>query len=84
MSKLSGEKFAYDAADKGVKLGETKPSKETKGSWYEVYHYQKQIVAVIFYDIQNCYIADGEFITENDLYKYTDDPEKAKSILKSI
>ncbi len=84
MSKLTGEKLAYEAADKGVKLGETKPSKATKGSWYEVYHYQGQIVAVIFYDTQNCYIADGEFITETDLDKYTDDPETAKSILESI
>lgn len=84
MSKLTGESLAYKAADKGVKLGETKPSRETKGSWYEVYYYEEKIIAVIFFDLQNCYIADGEFIEKEELAQYTEDTEKAFSILESL
>lgn len=84
MSNLTGEKLAYQAADHGVKLGETKPSRETKGLWYEVYLYQDKIIAVIFYDTQNCYIADGELITKEQFSQYTDDPERAIEILNSL
>lgn len=84
MSNLTGEQLACKAADNGIKLGETKPSRETKGSWYEVYYYQNQIIAVIFYDTQNCYIADGEFITKEQLDQYTEDPEQAIEILNSL
>lgn len=84
MSKLVGENRAYLAAAQGVKLGETRPSKETKGSWFEVYFHKNEIIAVIFFDTQNCYIADGEIIDESELKMYTEDPEEAIAKLLSL
>jgi hypothetical protein len=81
MSNLVGENYASDAADNGVKLGEVPMSKETKGSWSELYYYEEKLISVIFYDPQSCYIADGEHIKEEDISLYTDDMENALLLL---
>ncbi len=78
---LVGEKKAYEAAENGIKLGEVPMSKETKGSWSELYYYNNELISVIFYDPQSCYISDGELVTEETMHLYTDDIESTQSLL---
>jgi hypothetical protein len=84
MSNLVGENYAYEAADKGTKIGELPPSKETKDSWSELYFYENKIISVIFYDTSSCYIADGELVDENDIAKYTNDLASTISVLSKL
>lgn len=79
---LVGENKAYEAAENGIKIGEVPMSRETKGSWSELYYYKNQIISVIFYDPQSCYISDGELVQEDNLSLYTNDIEETKELLQ--
>ena len=80
---LIGENKAYEAAENGIKIGEVPMSKETKGSWSELYYFDKKLISVIFYDPQSFYISGGEIVNESNMHLYTDDIEKTKYILKT-
>ena len=79
---LVGENKAYEAAENGIKIGEVPMSRETKGSWSELYYYNNQIISVIFYDPQSGYISDGELVQEDNLSLYTNDIEETKELLQ--
>lgn len=79
MSEYIGKEQAQQAADYGVKIGETEPCRETKGSWWQVMVYRGRIFACSTWPGQgvNC----GEEITADELPLYCDDPDAARRVL---
>lgn len=79
MSQYVNEKIAQAAADNGVKIGETEPSRETKGSWWEVFKLENgDIIACVMGDWG---VSCGEKITPTELKYYVDDVEAAVAAL---
>lgn len=67
--------------DSGVMLGEIPPKKEHKGSYSELYFHNGLLININFTDILDCEIANFHTINENEIEKYTSDPQRAKYVL---
>ena len=70
---------AYEAIDRGVKIGGTEPCRESKGSWWSVVVYQGKIYACAIWPGQGA--SGGEEITADELPLYCDDPDAARKVL---
>ena len=80
MSEYVDEIVAQKAYDEGIKIGETEPCRESKGSWWEVYKTSKGIIACV---LTSWGVSCGEKITEDELHMYVDNLEAAKVALRS-
>jgi hypothetical protein len=78
MGSYVGEETASNAKDNGLLLGCTEPSRETKGSWWEVFLVKNEIIACVMFDGG---VSCGERITKDELHLYCDSPESALEIL---
>lgn len=78
MSIYVDEKEATAAYNEGVKIGETQPSEETEGYWWEVFMTPNGPIACA---MTECGVSYGERITEDEFHLYIDDTATAKAIL---
>lgn len=74
MSEYVSEDVAQRAAENGAEVGRTEPSRETKGSWWQVYAIDGELIACVF---TGWGASCGERITADELPLYTDDPHAA-------
>lgn len=81
MARYCGEDEATFAAINGIKIGETQPCKESKGSWWEVFYVDGNITATVN---TNLGISCGEIINEDELCLYVDDFEDASINLENL
>lgn len=80
-----GQNKAEDACENGIKIGEVPISRESKGSWSELYYFNGQIISVLFFDPSNCEIFEGILVTdENELSKHTNDIDETLLKLKEL
>ncbi len=79
MSQYVDEKIAQAAHDYGIKIGETEPSRETKGSWWEVFLVEGgDIIACVMTDWG---VSCGEKILPDEVKLYVDDVEASMGSL---
>ncbi|MFZ2452592.1 MAG: hypothetical protein WAW36_18955 [Methylovulum miyakonense] len=80
MATLIDDKLANQACDKGLKVGQTSPSRETKYSWFQVYKLEDQLIACVMDESIGCVC--GEAISTDELGGYVDDLEAAWVLLR--
>lgn len=68
MGTYVGESVAKEWHDNGLKVAFSEPSRETKGSWWEVYLYQDRLIACVMYD--SSYVSCGEEISKAEIEAY--------------
>jgi hypothetical protein len=78
MGKYVNDVAARTAHDRGIKIGETEPSRETKYSWWEVYKWSDYIIACVMTENG---VTCGEEILMDELHLYVDDIKSAKNKL---
>ncbi len=81
MGKYCGESEAKYAAENGVKIGETAPCKESKGSWWEVYYLDGKIFATVNTDWG---VSCGEVVSDDEVKFYVDDVEGAEINIENL
>ena len=74
MSEYVNETAAREAHKNGTKIGETEPTRETKGTWWEVFKSGEDIIACVMSEDG---VVCGERITPAELDMYVDDTETA-------
>lgn len=84
MSKEISENKASKVADKGILIGTLKPTRESKGTWSELYYYEGELISVVYSDPNDAWIVLGEKVEESEIEKYVDNYEKALLKLKEI
>jgi hypothetical protein len=67
------ENEASNIANKGTLIGESSPSRETKGSFWQVYLYEGELYAIGIGDVNDCWVFGGEKITREQIDQYVDD-----------
>lgn len=67
--------------DNGTLLGEMQPTKDSKGSWSELFYYNGKLISILYADTQDCWSVCAYEVEEEEINNNVDDPEKAKSIL---
>lgn len=82
MSNYVNEEVANKASDHGTLLGTTKPCRESKGMWWEVYAYENEVIACVCDVLAG--VTCGERVTDNTLHLYCDNPEDARSKLNIL
>lgn len=75
MAKHIDQNEARKAALKGLQVGQTEPSRETKGTWWEVYLFDGRLIACVL--DPSLGVVCGEEITETDIDLYCDNPVDA-------
>lgn len=82
MKTLSLSEDEASKATNGILLGELPATRESKGSWSELYLYENQLCSVCYSDMVDCWIIFGEVIDKTDLNKYVSDVDNAIKLLK--
>lgn len=72
-----GESLATEACNNGILLGSLPPSRESKGSWSELFYYKEKLISVMYEDTVNCWILDGYLIDESEISLHVTDLDAA-------
>ena len=76
MSKFVGQKEARAAAESGLLIGQTEPTRETKWSWWKVYVTPSgDIIACVMADAVG--VVCGEKLDKSEVGRYVDDTQAA-------
>lgn len=70
MSKYVNEEIALEASNEGELIGQSKRFTDTDNIWWEVYRYEKKIIACMLSDENG--IMCGEEISEAELPDYVE------------
>jgi len=80
MAHYIDEVLAKKVYNSGRKIGETEPSRETKGSWWEVFYIPTDgLYACV---MTSWGVECGEKISKDELPMYCDDVEKARELIR--
>lgn len=73
------EQDARKAAERGTLIGKTEPGRDTKGTWWQVYLHDGELIACVFDEMWGA--SCGERIDESELGSYCDDVDAARTAL---
>lgn len=79
MNEYVNNSVASDASKNGALIGKTRPDRETKGSWWEVFVKPDGVIVACV--MSNAGIGGGVIVSENDVHMYVDDEKAAKTAL---
>lgn len=74
--------IAYKAMENGFKIGEVPASKETKGSFSEVFCFENKFFSCVFDGYQDANFCVAEEILFSELKSYVVDIDESISIIK--
>jgi hypothetical protein len=74
--KSISETFVGKVSHNGILIGTVEPSRESKGSWSQLFFYEGKLYNILFSDPVDAWIVLGEEIDESDIAVNTDTPEK--------
>lgn len=78
------ETFAGKVSDNGVLIGTVEPSRESKGSWSQLFFYNNKIYNIVLSDPVDAWIVLCEEVDEEDIAVNTDTPEKTLELYKKL
>lgn len=78
------ETFAGKVTDYGTHIGTVEPTRESKGSWSQLFFYEGNLYNIVFSDPVDAWIVLGEEIDEADITVNTDTPEKTLEIYTKL
>ncbi len=78
------ETFASKVSDNGILIGTVEPSRESKGSWSQLFFYNNKIYNIVLSDPVDAWIVLGEEVDEEDIAVNTDTPEKTLELYKKL
>jgi len=82
MGKYVDEQVAKAARSTGMLIGKTEPSRETKGSWWEVYANNGELIACVM--VGPDWVSCGESLPSTELHMYVDDIDAARAALAAM
>lgn len=78
MSKHVNERVAQRFASEGRLIGKCEPCEGSKGTWWQVYELDGEIVACVF---SRWGVSCGDMISREELGSYVDDADVAMSLI---